>query len=156
VYRQRLQSCNSNVRIEKSRLFRTCDGKNQTILIPFWAGNNYVHGKTRHHDANMTQLFIISSAIRHNFYYCNAQLICMIWMIYLRRLLHHTNNKCITTNVLAKLIFQDHANHKSGLFGTNMIIANFRTSTGLIFSRFLGLFRTLQDPRDREHCIKRL
>jgi len=37
-------------------------------------------------------------------------------MIYLQRLLYYTNNKCIATNLLAKLIFQGHSGQKSGLF----------------------------------------
>ena len=37
-------------------------------------------------------------------------------MIYLHRLLDDTNIKCIATNMLAKLIFQDHVDQKSGLF----------------------------------------
>ena len=59
----------------------------------------------------------------------------------LQRLLYATNNKCIATDVLAKLIFQDHSGQKPRLF--SQPIAYFRNSTGPRFS--FSLFRTLQD-----------
>jgi len=70
--------------------------KMRTTLVLFRALNNKVDSKTRHCNVHETQFFI--SKIRHNFITGgNAQL----------RLLYYTNNKCIATIVLAKIIFQD-------------------------------------------------
>ena len=44
-------------------------------------------------------------------------------MIYLQRLLRDTNNKCIATNMLAKLIFQDQADQKLELFQNQQLIS---------------------------------
>ena len=85
--------------------FRTsqdlCCQNIKTILVPFWAllhheqmltiMNTHFHEQTR-----------IKKTIPRHFY--------------LQRLSYDTNNMCITTNVLAKLIFQDHTNQKSDLF----------------------------------------
>jgi len=39
-----------------------------------------------------------------------------MWHKFLYIINDNTNNKCITTNVLAELVFQDHSGQKSGVF----------------------------------------
>ena len=70
----------------------------------------------------MTQLFIYHPRWRQ-FYYCSD-----------------TNNKCIATNVLANLIFQDHSNQNSGLFQDQKPISALRQDWNLVFhfSDFAG------------------
>jgi len=67
-------------------------------------------------------------------------------MTYLQRLLYDTctNNECITTNILAKLIFQDHTDQKSGLFRDQQPIQEFYRPR--FFFGFSGPFGTLQGP----------
>jgi len=60
---------------------------------------------------------------------------------YLQTLSYDTNNKYIVTNMLAKLIFQDHTDQKSGLFTTNSQFQDFYRPEVLFFYDF----RTLQD-----------
>jgi len=70
----------------------------------------------------MTQLFIYHPRWRQ-FYYCSD-----------------TNNKCIATNVLANLIFQDHSNQNSGLFQDQKPISALLQDWNLVFhfSDFAG------------------
>jgi len=74
------QSSHSNIRIKITTFQDLWQEKIGTILIPFWAGNNYVYSKTTHSEANVTQLFITSSAIRHNF--ITAMRSWSVWFIY--------------------------------------------------------------------------
>jgi len=73
-------------------------------------------------NADMTQLFIYHPRWRQ-FYYCSD-----------------TNNKCIATNVLANLIFQDHSNQNSGLFQDQKPISALLQDWNLVFhfSDFAG------------------
>jgi len=60
----------------------------QHTAMPMWHSFSFIIG-------DETQL-----------YYCNAQL----------RLLYDADSKCTATNMLAKLIFQEHTDQKLGLF----------------------------------------
>ena len=59
-------------------------------------------------------------------------------MTYIERLLYNKNNKCSATIVLAKLIFQEHTDQKSGLFQDQQPIS------GLL--HFFLFFMTHRNP----------
>ena len=71
----------------------------------------------------------------------------ILCMIYLQRLLCDTYNKCITTNVRAKLISQDNSGQKIRIFFS--INSQFQDFTHYR-SEFFLFFHTLQDQW--EHC----
>jgi len=71
---------------------------------------------------------------------------CSSWLLYDFRLLYDTNSKCIATNVLAKLNFQEYTDQKSGLFQDQQDFyrPNFFSLSGL-FGPFQGPVGTLCD-----------
>ena len=56
------------------------------------------------------------------------------------RLLYDANNKCIATNMLDKVIFQDHTDQKSGLFQDRQPIS------GLLQAGIFSFLRTRGNP----------
>jgi len=101
----------------------------QNIPGSFWSSDSCVESKTRQHNAHVTA-FHISSMITHNFIPAMLSSDCCMILIY---------NKCIATNTLAKLIFQD-----QDFFRT---IAKFSTSAVLKFYfSFSRLCRTHGNP----------